>query len=74
MTERPEAGIDLDHPTVNPLRRHMIGLVQEPESLPFIEQRSEVFRGEDQLLSSSYGVTGIHGDKTSHTRTKHGAQ
>ena len=32
----------LDHPTVDALRRHVAGLINEPEPLPFANQGAEI--------------------------------
>ena len=42
----------LNNAAVNSEWRHMAWLIKEPESFPFLNQRSEIFRGVDQLLSS----------------------
>jgi hypothetical protein len=54
----------LDHATMHPLRGHMVGLVQEPEAFPEIQDGSLVLGGENQLLRSSSTVTGVGRNET----------
>lgn len=58
----------LDYATVGTERRHMVGLIQEPESLPFLHHGSEVFRGVDQLFRSSSWIRRIDRQGTANQR------
>ncbi len=44
--------IDLYHAAVDTEWRHVARLIEEPKSLPFLNQGPEVFRCVDHLLSS----------------------
>ena len=44
---------------------HVAGLVEEPESLPFGDERAQVFRSVEQLLDTSFGASRIDGHKAS---------
>jgi hypothetical protein len=50
-----DSGCDslLDNPAVYTVGGHVVRLIQEPESFPFLQDRSEVIRGVDQLLRTS---------------------
>jgi hypothetical protein len=60
------------------LHRHMIWHIDEPEAFPFQQQSAEIFRREDQLLSSQdgvarvdrYGTAYAHADRETQERRK----
>lgn len=43
----------LQESAMNPVGRHVVGLVEKPDPLPFLENHSHVIRGEEQLLGSA---------------------
>lgn len=59
-TTREGAGLNpLDHATMHAKRCHVIGHVQEPDSFPGIQHRPKVLSGENQLSSTTSGVTRV---------------
>lgn len=57
----------LNDTAMHSLRSHMVWLIHVPESLPEIEDLTLVFRGENQLLSTSGAVAGKCWNNTPNT-------
>lgn len=60
----------LDDAAVNALGRHVAGHVKEPDALPLVEEVPQVFRREDQLLSTPGGISGIGGQEATDAARK----
>ena len=58
----------LDNTTVYSVRCHVARLVKEPESLPFLNELSQIFRSVNQLLGTFCRVSRIDRDRTSNHR------
>ncbi len=49
----------LHNPAMRPDGRHMAGRIEEPESFPFVDERTQVFGGVQQLLYAAFWPSGV---------------
>ncbi|EMI15376.1 hypothetical protein RMSM_07705 [Rhodopirellula maiorica SM1] len=49
----------LHNPAMCPDGRHMAGRLEEPESFPFVDERTQVFGGVQQLLYTAFWPSGV---------------
>ena len=49
-----------DDSAVRAYRRHVAGLVEEPDTLPFVEEQAQIFRRKDQLLRTPGWIGRVH--------------
>ncbi len=53
----------LDNSAMGTQRRQVAGRIQEPEPFPFVDDHSQIFAGEQQLLNATLGSSGIDRQK-----------
>lgn len=56
---QPDLAARLQDATVRADRGHMTGRIEEPESLPFADQRPQILRRVKQLLNTSLGASRV---------------
>ena len=64
----------LDNSAMGTQRRQVAGRIQEPEPFPFIDDHSQIFAGEQQLLNATLGSSGIDWQKATDRSRKANGQ
>jgi len=50
----------LNHATMDTIRRHVVGLVKEPNPFPLEQNVAQIFGREDQLVRATNGISRIN--------------
>lgn len=74
FVKRPSFQIDLQDPAVSTDRSHMAGRIEEPEPLPFVDQRPQVLGCVKQLLHASLGSRRVDRNETANRGRKTSSQ
>ena len=72
--ERSDRATTLNDSAVRTKRSQVTGRIQEPEPFPFVDDRSQIFTGEQQLLNATLGAGRVDWQKATDRSRKTNGQ